>query len=79
MRYLPISQTSYSMRKLLLVILMTVTACLSCSSEPDTAVHNDARDRLAKHAAHTDHSSFFHKPFADGPASSVTRIQHKRL
>lgn len=54
------------------VMLFAVAASLSCSREPETpSLRTDARERLAKQTAHTDHSGFFHEPFADGPA--VTR------
>jgi octaheme c-type cytochrome (tetrathionate reductase family) len=62
------------MSKLLMVIvvLLAITTCLSCSSEPETSsLRIDATERLAEQTAHTDHSGFFHEPFADGPA--VTR------
>jgi len=44
---------------------------LSCTSEPELSTRRDARKGLPKHPVHTDHSTFFHQPFADGPA--VTR------
>jgi len=62
------------MSRLLVVgfVLVAITACLSCSSEPETSsIRIDAGERLAKQPAHTDHSGFFHNQFADGPA--VTR------
>jgi octaheme c-type cytochrome (tetrathionate reductase family) len=69
----PIYQTSYSLSKQLLaaLLMMAVTAGLSCTNEAEASIRSDARERLEKHSAHTDHSGFFHKPFADGP--SVTR------
>ena len=68
-----INQTSYSIRKQLLVavLMMAVAAGLSYTNEAEASIRSDARERLEKHSAHTDHSGFFHKPFADGP--SVTR------
>ena len=71
--YFCCNQASYFVRKLLLIIvvLVAVAASLSCTSEPDTSVRDSARQDLAKYTGLTDHSSFFHKPFADGPA--VTR------
>jgi len=73
MIYHGISRVSYFLNKSLLFItvLVAISACLSCSRESDTSVENDVQGSLAKHAAHTDHSVFFHEPFADGPA--VTR------
>ena len=61
------------MTKLLRIIavLVTVAASLSCTSESDTPVPDDTGKSLVRQSEHTDHSSFFHKPFADGPA--VTR------
>ncbi|MGB5641577.1 MAG: tetrathionate reductase family octaheme c-type cytochrome [Gammaproteobacteria bacterium] len=56
---------------LFIALLVAIVASLSCSEQPETSLRADARDRLAKQAAHTDHSDFFHEPFADGPA--VTR------
>ena len=68
-----IDQTRYSISKQFLValLMMAVAAGLSYTNEAEASIRSDARERLEKHAAHTDHSSFFHKPFADGP--SVTR------
>ena len=66
------------MHKLLLVMLVVVLACLSCSSEADTTDRNNARDRMVKHPVHTDHSSFFQEPFTDGPAVTRACLQcHK--
>ena len=61
------------MRKLLpiVTVLVIVAASLSCTSEPDTSAADDAGKSLVRQSGHTDHSSFFHKPFTDGPA--VTR------
>ena len=61
------------MRKplLILALMIGVAASISCSNEPESSIRSDARERMAKNADHTDHSGFFHKPFADGPA--VTR------
>ncbi len=57
---------------MVIAVLFAVAASMSCSREPDTSsLRTDAQERLAKKPAHTDHSGFFHEPFADGPA--VTR------
>ena len=78
MPYFRIGQANHFMHKLLLVILVVVFACLSCSSEADTSDSNKAWDRMVKHPVHTNHSSFFQEPFTDGPAVTRACLQcHK--
>ena len=74
MVYHKIKEAGYSISKLLMgvIMLFAIAASMSCSREPETSsLRIDAQKRLANKAAHTDHSGFFHEPFADGPA--VTR------
>ncbi|MFC1774657.1 hypothetical protein ACFL3A_15160, partial [Pseudomonadota bacterium] len=44
---------------------------LSCSDQSGTPETDSPWDKLPQHPLHTDHSTFFQTPFADGP--SVTR------
>jgi len=56
----------------LVAMLLLLTGSLSCTSEPGAPNgQTDAWARMPEHPLHTDHSTFFSEPFADGP--SVTR------
>ncbi|MGD2052738.1 MAG: tetrathionate reductase family octaheme c-type cytochrome [Gammaproteobacteria bacterium] len=59
----------YKLFSLFALITLIITG-ISCSGETETS-DGTGRESALKQTGHTDHSSFFHKPFADGP--SVTR------
>jgi octaheme c-type cytochrome (tetrathionate reductase family) len=54
----------------LIALIALITTSLSYVGKTEAAAP-DAQEIIKKRTEHTDHSSFFHKPFADGPA--VTR------
>ena len=54
----------------LCALIALLISSLSCNDATETP-GGTARENILARTEHTDHSSFFHKPFADGP--SVTR------
>jgi len=55
----------------MVIISITIMSIFSCTRESELSNQHQAWQGLPDHPAHTDHSTFFQEPFADGP--SVTR------
>jgi octaheme c-type cytochrome (tetrathionate reductase family) len=56
---------------LVLLAVVALAAITACTGQPEDAVKSSPRDRMPERPLHTDHTTFFQEPFADGPA--VTR------
>jgi octaheme c-type cytochrome (tetrathionate reductase family) len=71
--YTPTDSAGDTLRLLLFAaaLLAAIAASLWFPCESQASLRDGVRERLTTTAAHTDHSSFFHKAFADGRA--VTR------